>query len=47
MKFINKILQYFDRYKHLIKNINVLSRLFEPTDENVRICIQYLKKYVS
>ena len=31
-------------YQELIKNENVLSRLYEPTEENIRLCAEYIKK---
>ncbi len=31
-------------YKELIKNVNVLSRLYEPTDSNILLCADYIKK---
>ena len=32
------------RYKELIKNKNILSRLYEPTEENIKQCAEYIKK---
>ena len=32
------------KYKELIKNPKVLSRLYEPTDDNIRECAEYIKK---
>ena len=32
------------KYKELIKNKDVLSRLYEPTDENIKLCAEYIKK---
>ena len=32
------------KYQELIKNENVLSRLYEPTDENILQCAEYIKK---
>ena len=31
------------KYKELIKNPNVLSRLYEPTEENIKECSEYIK----
>ena len=31
-------------YKELIKNKNILSRLYEPTEENIKQCAEYIKK---
>ena len=33
-----------DEYNKLIKDPNVLSRLYEPTDENIRLCAEYIKE---
>ena len=32
------------KYKELIKNPNILSRLYEPTEENIKQCAEYIKK---
>ena len=32
------------KYKELIKNPNILSRLYEPTVENIKQCAEYIKK---
>ena len=32
------------KYQELIKNESVLSRLYEPTEENIRQCAEYIKK---
>ena len=32
------------KYKELIKNKNILSRLYEPTEENIKQCAEYIKK---
>jgi L-threonylcarbamoyladenylate synthase len=32
------------KYQELIKNENVLSRLYDPTEENIRQCAEYIKK---
>ena len=33
----------FLKYQELIKNPNILSRLYDPTDENIRKCAEYIK----
>jgi tRNA A37 threonylcarbamoyladenosine synthetase subunit TsaC/SUA5/YrdC len=32
------------KYQELIKDPKVLSRLYEPTDENIKLCADYIKK---
>ena len=32
------------RYQELIKNKSVLSRLYEPTEENIHLCAEYIKQ---
>ena len=32
------------KYKELIKNPNVFSRLYEPSEENIKLCAEYVKK---
>jgi tRNA threonylcarbamoyl adenosine modification protein (Sua5/YciO/YrdC/YwlC family) len=32
------------KYKELIKNPKILSRLYEPTEENIKQCAEYIKK---
>ena len=32
------------KYKELIKNTNVFSRLYEPSEENIKLCAEYVKK---
>ena len=31
------------KYQELIKDPNVLSRLYEPTEENIKECAEYIK----
>jgi hypothetical protein len=35
------------KYKELIKNPKILSRLYEPTEENIKQCAEYIKKGVE
>ena len=32
------------KYKELIKNPKILSRLYEPSEENIKLCAEYIQK---